>query len=46
MVAISSTSPAGCFIRFVLVDLSLGHTGQYLTVILELLFLVALGCAG
>jgi hypothetical protein len=46
MVAITSTAPAGGFIRFVLVDLGLGNTGQCFTVVLELLFPVALGCAG
>jgi hypothetical protein len=46
MVAITSTAPAGGLIRFVLVDLSLRDTGQCFTVVLELLFPVALGCVG
>jgi hypothetical protein len=46
MVAIASTAPAGCIICLVLIDLSLGNTGQGLAVILELLFLVAPRCVG
>jgi hypothetical protein len=41
MVAATSTVPAGYLICFVLVDFSLGDSGQYLMVVLELLFLVS-----
>jgi hypothetical protein len=44
MVAATSTSPAGCLIRFVLVNLSLGDSGQCFAVALELLLLVTPGC--
>jgi hypothetical protein len=44
MVAVTSTVPAGCLIHFMLVDLSLGDTGQYFMVVLELLFLVTPRC--
>jgi hypothetical protein len=46
MVAVTSTAPAGCLVRLVLIDLRLGNTGQCLTVVLERFLLVTLECTG